>query len=59
MGRTEIACKVGEKVNRWKMAKHFEIHITDQHKSWTRLDENIAEEARFDGIYAIRTSVKG
>ena len=57
-GQTNIARKVGAEVNRWKMAKHFEIHITEQGLRWERLDEQIAAEASLDGIYAIRTSVK-
>ena len=58
VGKTTIARKVGAEVNRWKMAKHFEIHITEKRLRWKRLEEKIAAEASLDGIYAIRTSVK-
>ena len=57
-GRVAIARRVGQQVNRWKMAKHFDIQVTDAGLSWQRLDQQIEAEARLDGIYAIRTSVK-
>ncbi len=39
------------------MEKHFEIAVTDDGVSWSRREERIAEEARLDGIYVIRTSL--
>lgn len=57
VGRAEIARRVGAQVNRWKVAKHFEIHIADRQLSWKRLEEKIAAEASLDGVYAIRTSL--
>ncbi len=56
-GEVGIARRVGAEINRWKMAKHFDISITDRQISWRRLDGQIADEARLDGVYAIRTSV--
>jgi len=39
------------------MAKHFELEITDTSFRYFRKHDKIAEEARLDGIYVIRTSV--
>src|SRR5271168_2761722 len=48
---------VGEVVNAKKMAKHFALDIRDGHFSWARKVDQIAAEAKLDGIYVIRTSV--
>jgi hypothetical protein len=53
----EIGLKVGEVVNAKKMAKHFALDIRDGHFNWSRKVEQIAAEAKLDGIYVIRTSV--
>ena len=53
----EIGLAVGEVVNARKMAKHFALDIRDGHFSWSRKVDQIAAEARLDGIYVIRTSV--
>lgn len=53
----EIGLTVGEVVNTKKMAKHFALDIRDGHFSWTRKVDQIAAEAKLDGIYVIRTSV--
>jgi hypothetical protein len=53
----EIGLAVGAVVNRKKMAKHFAVDIRDGHFAWHRRDDQIAAEARLDGIYVIRTSV--
>jgi hypothetical protein len=39
------------------MAKHFEQTITDASFDFARKAEAIAEEARFDGFYVLRTSL--
>jgi transposase len=52
----EIGLTVGE-VNTKKMAKHFALDIRDGHFSWARKVDQIAAEAKLDGIYVIRTSV--
>ena len=56
-GRDEIALRVGKVVNRYKMAKHFEIVIADDNLTYSRRREEIDAEARLDGIYVIRTNV--
>jgi transposase len=40
-----------------KMAKHFALTITDDTFSFARKADAIAEEARFDGLYVLRTSL--
>lgn len=56
-GAAEIGLAVGKVVNAKKMAKHFALDIRDGHFSWSRKTEQIAAEAKLDGIYVIRTSV--
>jgi len=53
----DIGLAVGEVVNAKKMAKHFTLDIRDGHFTWTRKADQIAAEAKLDGIYVIRTSV--
>jgi transposase len=52
----ELGRKVGSKINRYKMAKHFEISIADGQLSYQRKEQQIQEEAAMDGIYVVRTS---
>jgi transposase len=54
--QTEIALKAGRVVNRWKVAKHFQLTIADGVFRWGRRQEAIAREEQLDGIYVIRTS---
>jgi transposase len=56
-GRAEIALKVGAVINKYKMAKHFTLTITDSDLSFARKLDEIDDEARLDGIYVIRTSL--
>ena len=56
-GEQAIALRVGRLIGRYRMAKHFELTITDSSVSWARKVERIAQEAALDGIYVIRTSV--
>ena len=53
----EIALRVGRVINRFRMAKHFELTITDTSLSWARRLDAIAAEAALDGLYVIRTSL--
>ena len=52
----EIGLKVGKKINRFKVAKHFVLDIGDGHFAYARDTQLIEEEAQLDGIYVIRTS---
>ena len=56
-GAGEIGKAVGAVMGRRKMAKHFALTITDDAFRFTRKAEAIAEEARFDGFYVLRTSL--
>src|SRR4030095_30667 len=56
-GEQAIALRVGRVINRFHMAKHFELAITDTALRWTRKTEAIAAEAALDGLYVIRTSL--
>jgi hypothetical protein len=56
-GADKIGIRVGRHLNRYKMAKHFEIMIGDDTLSFSRRQTEIAAEALLDGIYVIRTSV--
>lgn len=52
----EIGVKVGKVINRYKVGKHFEVTIAENRLTFSRKETSIAEEARLDGIYVIRTS---
>jgi transposase len=52
----EIGVKAGRVVNKYKVAKHFALNITDGCLAWSRKQQNIDREKALDGIYVIRTS---
>jgi transposase len=52
-----IGERAGRVVNRFKVAKHFELVIADGRFEYQRKQEAIAEEAALDGFYVLRTSV--
>jgi len=56
-GSGKIGVRVGKVVNKYKVAKHFELAITDHSFKFSLLREKIAAEAALDGIYVIRTGV--
>jgi hypothetical protein len=56
-GRDKIALRVGTVRNKFKMAKHFDLQITDEAFTFTRNQHSIAAEAALDGIYVLRTSL--
>lgn len=56
-GEQAIALRVGRVIERFHMAKHFELTITDASFTWRRRDDAIAAEAALDGLYVIRTSL--
>ena len=58
VGKDKIGVAVGKVVNTYKVAKHFELTITDNTFTFERLADSIAAEAALDGLYIIRTSVK-
>jgi hypothetical protein len=56
-GKAEIGLAVGAVVDRHKMAKHFELAITEDSFSYQRRSAAIETEARLDGLYVIRSSL--
>ena len=56
-GQDKIALRVGKVRNKFKMAKHFHLEITDEAFSFTRNQDAIAAEEALDGIYVLRTSL--
>ena len=56
-GEQAIALRVCRLIDRYHMAKHFELTITDTTLAWRRKHQEIAAEAALDGLYVIRTSV--
>jgi transposase len=56
-GRAAIGVRVGKVVNKYKVAKHFDLDINDEGFSYSVNSERVAGEAALDGIYVVRTSV--
>jgi hypothetical protein len=56
-GAAKIGAKTGEVPGKYKMAKHFDVAITDHSLTVERDQASIDAEARLDGIYVIRTPV--
>jgi len=56
-GKDKIALKAGGVLGRRKMAKHFELTITDTSFVFIRNTAAITREAALDGFYVLRTNV--
>lgn len=56
-GQDEIGVRVGRVVNKYKVAKHFDLVIEDARFSFQANQGRVAEEAALDGLYVIRTSL--
>ena len=56
-GADQIGVRVGRVVNKYKVAKHFELEIEDERCSFRIREDQVAAEALLDGIYILRTSV--
>src|ERR687891_534791 len=60
-GRLRDPAKIGQRVgrhpNRYKMAKHFDLDISEGRFAYQPKADQIATEAALDGIYVLRTSV--
>src|SRR5262250_2119971 len=52
-----IGLAVGAVIDKHKMKKHFTLDIADGRFAFRRREEEIASEARLDGIYVVRTSL--
>jgi transposase len=56
-GKDAIGVRVGKVVNRYKVAKHFVLHIEDNAFHFAIDHDNVDAEAALDGIDVVRTSV--
>jgi transposase len=56
--KEQIGIRVGKVLNHYKVGKHFQLEIDEEHFAYRRDEARIAEEAALDGLYVIRTSVK-
>ena len=57
VGADRIGLKVGKLVNKYRMAKHLDVTITDTTLGVTRKQDQIDAEAGLDGIYVLATNV--
>ncbi|HKA57670.1 MAG TPA: IS1634 family transposase [Gemmatimonadales bacterium] len=56
-GRAEIGLRVGRVINKYKVAKHFTVTITDARFDFAVRTARVETEAAIDGVYVIRTNV--
>ncbi|MFV1962855.1 MAG: IS1634 family transposase [Acidimicrobiia bacterium] len=56
-GKDEIGVRVGRVINRYKVAKHFMLHIEDNSFDFEINQQGVDAEAALDGIYVVRTSI--
>jgi hypothetical protein len=56
-GADTIGVTVGKVINKYTMAKHLDLAITDTTVEITRKHDQITTEAALDGIYMLRTSI--
>jgi hypothetical protein len=56
-GGGQIGLEIGKVLDKYKMAKHLHLTITDTSLTVTRNHDRITAEAALDGIYVLRTSV--
>ncbi|MGZ6590026.1 MAG: IS1634 family transposase [Solirubrobacteraceae bacterium] len=51
-----IGERAGRVINKYKVAKHFDLQIADGSFAYARKTEQITEEAALDGLYVLRTT---
>lgn len=56
-GAADIGVRVGKVLNKYKVAKHFDLAIDDAGFDFTLRHDKLAEEAALDGLYVIRAAV--
>lgn len=56
-GAAKIGIAVGAVLDKHKMAKHFDVAISNTTLAWSRKHDAIAAEAALDGFYVIRTNL--
>src|SRR5512135_475182 len=57
LGQDKIGVRVGKVLNKYKVAKHFELTIEASRFDYRLLEDSVAIEAALDGLYVIRTAV--
>jgi len=55
--KASIGLRVGRVLGRFKMAKHYQVQISEGSFQFQRRTDRINAEAALDGIYVVRTSV--
>jgi len=58
-GKDKIGVRVGRVINKYKVAKHFELDIEDGQLEFSIRQDLVDAEAALDGLYVIRTSLPG
>src|SRR6266511_4047473 len=56
-GAAKVGVRIGKVLAKFKVAKHFDLQISDTTFTYARRGDQIAAEAALDGIYVVRTSV--
>ena len=56
-GKDNIGLAVGKIINKHKVAKHFDIEVSDAAFSFVINQERVKLESALDGVYVIRTSL--
>jgi transposase len=56
-GRAKIGLVVGRVINRYKVAKHFLLHLGEKELGYELRQDSVAAEAALDGVYVIRTNL--
>ena len=57
VGAEHIGLRLGKVLNKRKMAKHFDVTMTDTTLVVSRRQESIDAESALDGIYVLRTTI--
>lgn len=58
-GKDKIGVRVGKVLNKYRVGKHFKLHIEDNAFHFEIDGPQVAAEAALDGLYVVRTSVSG
>jgi transposase len=56
-GADQIGVRVGRVINKYKVAKHFELDIEEERCNFRIREDQVAAEALLDGLYVLRTPV--
>ncbi len=57
-GADKIGVRTGRVINKYKMAKHFRLDITEARFDFEIDVDSVSKEAELDGIYVIRSSLE-